>query len=419
MFIVGAINYADRAIFSIAGPSMMKSLNLDVVNLGYLMSTFGWAYVLGQLPGGWLLDRFGARKVYISSLFSWSVCTLLLGFTGYLGAAATLSMFGLVFMLSLCESPAFPSNARIVASWFPTKERGTATAIFTTAQYFALVIFLPLMGWITHNYGWEYVYWFMGALGVILALVMPFILYPPKDHPKISVEEFEYIRDGGALVDDYTKAAKGKSESSFNHIKQLLSNKLVVGVLIGQFCIVTLTWFFTTWFPIYLAQGRGLSLTSVGFIATIPAICGCLGGVLGGMLSDFLLKKGCSLTFSRKAPIVLGMTCAMTIIGCVFVDSLYMIVFFLSLAFFGKGLGTLGWAVVGDIAPKEIVGLCGALSNMSGNLAGIVTPIVIGYVVKTTGSFNGALIYVGAAAFMAICSYLFLIKNIQRIELQK
>ena len=74
LFVVGAINYADRAIFSIAGPAMMKSINLDVVNLGYLMSTFGWAYVLGQLPGGWLLDRFGARKVYISSLFSWSLC---------------------------------------------------------------------------------------------------------------------------------------------------------------------------------------------------------------------------------------------------------------------------------------------------------------------------------------------------------
>ena len=162
-----------------------------------------------------------------------------------------------------------------------------------------------------------------------------------------------------------------------------------------------------------------MSLTSVGMIATIPAICGCLGGVLGGMFSDFLLRRGCSLTFSRKAPIILGMTFAMSIIGCVFVDSLYMIVFFLSLAFFGKGLGTLGWAVVGDIAPKEIVGLCGALSNMSGNLAGIVTPIVIGYVVKTTGSFNGALIYVGMAAFMAICSYIFLIGKISRIELKK
>ena len=73
LFVVGAINYADRAIFSTAGPAMMKSLNLDLVNLGYLMSTFGWAYVLGQLPGGWLLDRFGARKVYIGSLFSLSL----------------------------------------------------------------------------------------------------------------------------------------------------------------------------------------------------------------------------------------------------------------------------------------------------------------------------------------------------------
>ncbi|ACQ92040.1 major facilitator superfamily MFS_1 [Tolumonas auensis DSM 9187] len=421
LFVVGAINYADRAIFSIAGPAMMKSLNLDLVNLGYLMSTFGWAYVLGQLPGGWLLDRFGARKVYIGSLFSWSLCTLLLGFAGYLGAAAVVTIFALVFMLSICESPAFPANARIVASWFPTHERGTATAIFTTAQYFALVIFLPLMGWLTNKFGWQSVYWAMGVLGIALAVVMPFILYNPKDHPRISSEEFEYIKAGGALVDNYTTKVgdNTKKESSFSHIKQLLNNRLMVGVLIGQFCIVTLVWFFTTWFPIYLAQGRGLSLTSVGLIATIPAISGCLGGILGGLFSDFLLRKKFSLTFARKAPIILGMALAMSIIGCVFVDSLEMIVFFLSLAFFGKGLGALGWAVVGDIAPREIVGLCGGLSNMAGNIAGIVTPIVIGYIVKTTGSFNGALIYVGVAAFMAIFSYVFLVGKISRIELKK
>jgi ACS family glucarate transporter-like MFS transporter len=421
LFFVGAINYADRAIFSIAGPAMMKSLNLDLVNLGYLMSTFGWAYVLGQLPGGWLLDRFGARKVYIGSLFSWSLCTLFLGFAGFLGSAAVVTIFALVFMLSICESPAFPANARIVASWFPTHERGTATAIFTTAQYFALVIFLPIMGWLTHQFGWQSVYWTMGVLGVALAIVMPFILYNPKDHPKISPEEFEYIKAGGALVEDYTAKANdgAKKESSWGHIKQLLNNRLMVGVLIGQFCIVTLVWFFTTWFPIYLAQGRGLSLTSVGLIATIPAICGCLGGILGGLFSDFLLRKKFSLTFARKAPIIIGMTLAMSIIGCVFVDSLYMIVFFLSLAFFGKGLGALGWAVVGDIAPREIVGLCGGLSNMAGNIAGIITPIVIGYIVKTTGSFNGALIYVGVAAFMAIFSYVFLVGKISRIELKK
>lgn len=125
LFFVGSINYADRAIFSIAGPSMVKSLGLDMVHLGYLMSTFGWAYVLGQLPGGWLLDRFGSKRVYVGSFFLWSVCTLMLGFAGFLGAAATSAIFFLVFLLALCESPSFPANARIVSSWFPSKERGT------------------------------------------------------------------------------------------------------------------------------------------------------------------------------------------------------------------------------------------------------------------------------------------------------
>jgi ACS family glucarate transporter-like MFS transporter len=420
LFFVGAINYADRAIFSIAGPSMMKSLGLNMVSLGYLMSTFGWAYVLGQLPGGWLLDRFGARRVYISSFFLWSMFTLCLGFAGFLGTAATATIFVLVFLLSLAESPSFPANARIVSSWFPSSERGTAAAIFTAAQYFALVLFLPIMSWITHTLGWQAVYWFMGALGVALALFIPRLLYSPKDHPRISRAELDYITRGGALVEECPTqdGVRTRQAPHLGYVKQLLRNRMILGIMLGQFCINVLIWFFTTWFPIYLAQARHLSLVKVGMIAVIPAVCGFLGGILGGVFSDYLIRKNYSLTVARKAPIVIGMLLAMSILGCIYVDTTAGVVTFLSIAFFGKGVGAMGWAVVTDTAPKEIVGLCGSLCNISGNMAGIVTPIVIGYIVNRTGSFNGALVFVALAALGAICSYLFMVGKIERMQLK-
>jgi len=169
LFFVTTINYADRATLSIAGTLIARDLRLDPVGMGYVFSAFGWAYVVAQLPGGWLLDRFGSKYVYALSLFSWSLFTLLQGFVGFLaGALAVAVLFTLRFLLGLAESPAFPANSRIVAAWFPASERGTAAAIFNSAQFFALVLFSPIMGWISHALGWKPVFWFMGAVGVVV-----------------------------------------------------------------------------------------------------------------------------------------------------------------------------------------------------------------------------------------------------------
>lgn len=276
------------------------------------------------------------------------------------------------------------------------------------------------MSWLAQNIGWQSVYMFMGGIGVLFALVVPFVLYTPAKHPKITSAEFEYIKAGGALVDEQASHVDGKKYKGpgLSSMKQLLKNRLIIGVMLGQFCINVLIWFFTTWFPIYLSQARNLSLVKVGFIATIPAVCGFLGGIAGGVLSDYLIRKNYSLTVARKVPIVIGMCLAMSILGCIFVDTTWQVVMFLSIAFFGKGVGALGWAVVTDAAPKQIVGLCGSLCNISGNAAGIVTPVVIGYIVSATGSFDGALVFVAAAALGAIFSFVFLAGEIKRIELK-
>ena len=199
----------------------------------------------------------------------------------------------------------------------------------------------------------------------------------------------------------------------------LLSNRMLMGVYVGQYCITTLTYFFLTWFPVYLVKERGMSILNAGFVAALPAICGFAGGVLGGLISDGLLRRGKTLTVARKTPIVIGMLLSTSMIVCNFVDSSVVVVAIMSLAFFGKGLGALGWAVVSDTSPKEIAGLSGALFNTFGNTAGITTPIVIGYLVKGTGSFNAALVFVAANALVAVCCYLFVVGDIKRFELRK
>ena len=139
--------------------------------------------------------------------------------------------------------------------------------------------------------------------------------------------------------------------------------------------------------------------------------------MLGGVISDFLLRKTGSLTWARKIPIVVGMLMSMSMILCNYVQSQSLVIELMALAFFGKGVGALGWAVVSDTSPKEIAGVSGGLFNTFGNIASITTPIVIGYIVQSTGSFNGALVYVGANALVAIISYLVVVGEIKRVEL--
>lgn len=420
LFIVTTVNYADRAALSIAGPTAAKQLGLSPVALGYILSAFGWAYVIAQIPSGWLLDRFGSTKVYTLSIFAWSVFTFLQGLAGvFPPSLAVVVLFALVFLMGLAEAPSFPGNGRIVAAWFPARERGTASAVFNAAQYSATFVFAPLSGWITQTLGWPYVFVVLGSLGILLTPVFWKTVRSPAVHPRVNRAELDYIARGGGLVtmDQGTPARAAHAGSTWVALRQLLTNRTLLGIYIGQYCITTLTYFFLTWFPVYLIAGRGLTSLKAGLGASLPALFGFCGGILGGVFSDRLLKYGWSLTAARKTPIVLGMLLSVSMVACNYVEAVWAVVGIMCVAFFGKGIGALGWAVVSDTSPKERAGLCGSLFNTFGNTAAITTPIVIGHLVQWTHSFNAALVFVAANAVMAIVCYLVVVGEITRVTL--
>jgi ACS family glucarate transporter-like MFS transporter len=270
---------------------------------------------------------------------------------------------------------------------------------------------------ITHRMGWPAVFWVMGAIGLAMAAVWPRLIHGPRDHAGANAAEIAHIEKGGGLLDLDRRGAPA-AKVPWSTAGQLLSNRMLMGVYLGQYCITTLTWFFLTWFPIYLVKERGMTILQVGFAAALPALAGFVGGILGGWFSDWLLRRGCSLSVARKTPIVAGMLLSVSMVACNYVDSHTAVMLFMSLAFFGKGVGALGWAVIADTAPKQVTGLCGGIFNTFGNTAGIVTPIVIGYILQHTGSFNWALVYVSAHAALAIASYLLLVGEIKRVELE-
>lgn len=415
LFVVTTLNFADRATLAMTAPAIGKDLGLDAVAMGYIFSAFGWSYAAMQIPSGWLLDKFGSRLVYGLGLFLWSLFTALQGTVGFLNGASVVIMFFVYrLFMGATEAPSNPANARIVASWFPTNQRGLATSVPNSSQYFALALFIPIMGWIATFYGWQHVFYFMGMAGIVLSFFWFKIIYDPQTHPRVNQAEIDFIKSGGGLVD-----IGSNTDIKWSYVRQMITNRMMIGVYTAQFCINTISWFFLTWFPTYLVQAKGMSILKVGIIAAIPAIAGFVGNLLGGTISDWMLRRGVSLTVARKTPIVLGLVMSGSIIIANYVDSEWVVIAVMTLAFFSKGVGALGWVIVSDTSPKEMVGLSGGIFNFASNIASIATPIIIGYILQATHSFNGALLYVGSMGLLGAASYLFIVPEIKRVELVK
>ncbi|MCL6592337.1 MAG: MFS transporter [Alicyclobacillus sp.] len=407
LFIVTAINYIDRSIISLAVPDLRKDLMIDSVLMGVVLSSFSWAYVVMQIPGGWLLDRFGTRRVYGVGLLVWSLCTLLQGF-----AASFLVLLVMRVLVGLAEAPSFPGNSRLTAMWFPQHERGRAVMIYNSAQYFGLALFTPVMAWILTALGWHAMFSVAGIAGLVMSVIWFLVIRDPQDHPRVNQAELEYIVQGGGLA-----RVREREKITWPHVRFLLTNRQMIGIYIAQFALNTIVYFFLTWFPSYLVQTRHMSILKAGFMTSITYVAAFFGGIIGGYISDWMLKRGMSLGVARKTPIVIGFFLSSVIVLANFVQSSGAVVFIMATAVFAKGLAGLTWSLVGDMAPKKLVGFCGGLFNTAGNLAGIVIPLLVGYLLKTTHSYNGVFLFIGAVVILGALCYLFVVNRVERLEL--
>ncbi|MFM0199051.1 MFS transporter [Paraburkholderia fungorum] len=423
ILLVATVAYADRAILSIAGPGIAKEFGLNHIQLGYILSAFSWAYVIGQIPGGLLLDRLGTKAVYGATLVLWSIATILVGFIGKITSDLSVALgllFALRFALGFIEAPSFPANSRVTVMWFPKEERGLATSLFASASYFAVAIFSPLAGWLVAKFGWPAPFFALGLVGIASAGLWAVVMHEPRKHPRASQAELDHIVAGGAMVDiDSSQERLSRPVVSWKVLGVLLSNRMLWCSYIGQYCAIALSYFFITWFPIYLVQARGMNIMQAGLATMLPAISGFLGGIAGGVISDLLIRRGWSVSWARKTPYIVGMAVGCCLVFSAFTESNTVIVLLMTIAFFGKGTaaGAGTWAIVSDTAPREAVGLAGAIFNCVGNIGGIVTPIVFGYIVQATGDYTAGLYFVAAHCLVAAVVYLLFMGKIERVKM--
>lgn len=401
------INYLDRGVISVAAPFLQKDLHLDPVYMGLAFSAFSWTYAASQIPGGILLDRIGVRLTYFLSITTWSVCTALHGLTT--GVASLLSTR---LALGIAESPAYPCNSRVMNTWFPQQERARATGIYSIGQYFGLAFLSPMLFWICTTFGWRALFLLVGLAGILFALAWIGLYREPAVGRRVNQQELDYIAAGGGLGG---RAAATRFD--WRNLVFLVRHRQVLGASLGQFASNSTLVFFLTWFPSYLATERHMGWLQVGFAAVLPFIAATVGVVSGGVLSDYLLRKTGSANIARKLPVVVGLLLAASIVSANFLRDDALVIAVMSVAFFGQGMCNLGWTLITDVAPKSLVGLTGGFFNLCSNCAGIVTPLVVGFAVKATGSFAWALGFISLMALGGVVCYVFLLGDVRRVEL--
>ena len=251
-----------------------------------------------------------------------------------------------------------------------------------------------------------------GIVGILFGIGW-FCWYRDPLKSNANQQELDYIRAGGAL-----DANAGKRKFRWSDIAQLMQHRQVWAICIGKFANSTALYFFLTWFPTYLLEERKITLIKAGFFSIMPYIGATIGILLAGSISDLMIRRGYSMSISRKLPLIVGSALGMSIVLVNFVNQDWMAIAILTLAFFAQGICSASWAAAGEVAPKELIGLTASITSFAANLSGIVTPTIIGYILRESGSFYWAFFFVGGIALIGTLSYSVLLGRLYRIELK-
>lgn len=405
LFFATSINYLDRSVLGIAGPSMMKDLQFNEAQFGLLASAFFWTYALMQIPVGAVVDRFGAKLTYAVAIICWSICTILTGVVRSFGL-----LIGARALMGVGESPSFPTNTRVISDWFPSRERGTANALLTAGIAVGAGLLTPVIAYTIERFGWQYSFFLCGAIGIIYTIVwLGFYKNNPADHPGVNEAELAYINEGKKIDINI------KTENEVvNRVRwyQLLKYKAIWCLLFGYFAQNYVLYLMLTWLPTYLVMERQMTLLKAGFNAIIPWIASALGAFIGGHLSDYFIQRGMQPLIARRTVMAIGMFFSVSIIFAGFVDNAMFALILISVALGGSALaGACVWATIADIAPRHLVGTAAGIQGLFGNLAGWIAPVLTGMFVLKFNSFILPLIVSGVISGVAAILYVIMLRK--------
>jgi sugar phosphate permease len=366
------ITYLDRVNISTVAPVISKEFNFDKITMGVIFSAFVWSYALFQIPGGWLGDRFGPRRVLTAIVGYWSVMTALTSL-----ASGWLSFTVIRFLFGAGEGGAFPVATRSMQLWFPRQERGLVQGVSHSASRIGAAIAPPLVVVIMTTLGWRWVFYICGAIGILWSFLWYWAYRNmPEEQESVSRDELAYIRG----VDEKGSVKPPLIETTATvPWGTLFRSPNMWAIMCAYFTYVYCLWIFLSWLPSYLVEYRHFSLVKVGIFASLPLWAGVVGDTVGGVAVDWLLVKTGNTKLAHRAVAITGMLgCAVFMVPAAVTEDPYTAVYCLTAALFFLEC-TIGpsWAVPMHVGGKYSGTVSGAM-NMAGNIGGALSPTVFG-----------------------------------------
>src|SRR3954470_11142575 len=401
-FFATAIAYLHRASLGVAAPYIQKELGFSGATMGFLLGTFFWTYAGFMMPSGWFVDRAGPRLAYALAVTLSSVAN-----AGCAVARGLAGLVGLRLLLGVGQAPTYPSNAKIVAEWFPRSERAFATSIFDSGSRVGNLLSLPIISGIIGVLGWRASFALTATLGVAWTAIWLRAYRSPRQHRSVSAAELAYIEAGRAIPVAETPTRPVLWRHLFRY-------RTVWGMMLGVFCFNFVIYFFITWFPTYLVRERGFTVLKLGVQGMIPPACAVLAGYAGGLVSDRLGGSRMRPNWARKLPIAGGMILSSSIGLAVIAPTATWALVLLAVSYSGLAFAAAGiWSLPADISPsRNHVASLSGIQNCASNLAGITSPLFVGKMVDVTGGFVAPLMIAGGVALLGAFSYLVIVPAI-------
>jgi ACS family glucarate transporter-like MFS transporter len=417
-----AVAVGERSALSLAAPSLQTELGLSTIEIGWLLSAFAWTYVAAHIPMGVMGERYGTRKTIGLGMAGGAITSLLIALAG-LSVLASIAL-GLILVarvaLGVTQAPLGSSSGVVMSAWFPRAERGVAGALFSSIPYLAVALLNPVLGYLSGHMGWAFMYAGMALISLAAAVTWFKWFALPGQSVGLTAKERRKMVAGGALVTmahgRAARQAAGRKSSVAADFKAVFFNRMLGGTLVAQYCINAITWFYLAWFPTYLVMTFQYSIAQAAAASAIPAMASVLGGLICGLLSDAILRTTHDLTKARKYPIYAGIgLTSVSFLACLLTQDDTTAIILMAAAFFGKGLGTLGWTLVADLAPATKVGFTGSVVNGVGNLSGIFTPVIVGYLIAASQNFTWALLFMALHGLVAVAMHYGVTGRLQRL----
>jgi len=383
------ILFIDRVNLAAAASVMQQDLGLSNIALGVAFSAFNYAYAPFQLVGGWFADRFGARRTLTVCGLTWSITTIVTG-----AVTGLISLFAVRLVLGMGEGATLPAATRALSKWTSLAQRGTAVGITHAAGRLGAGTAAPIVALLITWFSWRFSFVALGVLSAFWAAAWWWYFHEdPRRHPRITSAELAAL------------PAADPAGSGPVPWRRLVPR--VAPLMIIYFCQGWTGWLYVTWMPSLFQKNYGLDLKKSSLFYAVMLFCAMIAELLGGVVTDYLLRRTGNLQIARSRLIATSWTLAVAgLVPAIFVHDLVVGLagFTVALFFLGFAISPL-WTATMDIAPNY-AGSSSALMNAAGAVAGIVSPVAFGWILERTGSWTTSFAFsVGLLLFAIVMTY--------------